>query len=163
MTNKLNSLNELILRDIAISKYPGDKNIAAVSSAILDDEKYSLDDFIGKKWDELDNEFLVNHHNAIFYMTNAAFFYYLPAYLLSAINNSEISLVDDALSIALLPKSENSVKMFHENMALLDRRQKRVLRTCIDFLKLNKDGVFGDNYITEQIRIYWDSFEPIKL
>ena len=78
----INSIRKIF----ALEKYPGDENLAYDGQ-----DDYEIDlikqNFIGKLWQNLDNDFILENRNSIYFFSKYAFKYYLPAFMIAIIEN----------------------------------------------------------------------------
>jgi len=135
-----NRIAEKIRAAFADVAYPGDDKIAVVSE---NDSKLAYDSFVGKDWRQLDISFFgQSRSSGIHYLTDEAFVYYLPAYLLAALVPSDPrSPIDVLLSyfsrLDDRPLSEGSIKC----RRLLNTHQYDAVREVFRYLATWMSGV----------------------
>ena len=131
--------------------YPGDNDLT-VHPLGLDEVFY--ESIKGKKWHELDADFLYYHHDCMGVLTPNGFRYYLPAFLIADLAGD--SPIFDSLLYWLCncPKGGGSpilnisgVQWFNERLALFSQKQKECI---VHYFNFNKELEFSfDNKIRE--------------
>ena len=115
--------------------YPGDTNIFTPHS--YDDEDIT-DYFRGTTWEGHAVKSLRRHSSAIStFFTPLAFHFWLPAYLIAAIEDpEELDSGLNSLISSLLPERDNSPSVIEhqERIALLTNEQRRAVIATLEFI-----------------------------
>ena len=105
----INSIRKIF----ALEKYPGDENLAYDGQ-----DDYEIDlikqNFIGKLWQNLDNDFILENRNSIYFFSKYAFKYYLPAFMIAIIENFDEldDLPNIIIGMLLVPEREDIIKTY---------------------------------------------------
>ena len=110
------ALTQAICHAFSAGSYPGDTNLVYNNSDEHWDCKATREAFKGKQWQELDNDFIFNERDRIFFLSKEGFRYYLPAFLIALVNNFyEMDTLCDIITGKLtLPAEIDIMIMSHE-------------------------------------------------
>lgn len=158
------SLRKLILVAFESTEYPGDNNIVlGVCPPNMPDYIAVHNLYKGYKWNAFSDDFFYSHgevQSSIGFLTQKAFLYYLPAFMLHVISdewNDDINgLISDILSELDYTKHAIASLFFTQ----LSEMQLKCIALFIDFLVLNGDKYSGF-YVEElkkMLNEYWGRF-----
>lgn len=87
----MTSENALILREDILRSFPrtSPPKYGEITVETTLDGKMISEAFEGENWWEISTEVLEDNYNALPLLTSSAYYYYLPAYLMSALKNLE--------------------------------------------------------------------------
>jgi hypothetical protein len=154
MMNK-EELQEAICSEFGKLQYPGDSSLVHNSDDWESAEL--LKDFLGKKWKDLTIDLIVpKHGNDLFLLTNEAYRYYLPGFMLLMLNSFyESDILADAVISSLNPFF-SELDRFLKRISEFSTPQKKVIK---EFLEYIKDTHSGDSPFfkkdVEQALEYW--------
>ncbi|MDR1461091.1 MAG: hypothetical protein LBI78_05545, partial [Campylobacteraceae bacterium] len=66
-------------------KYPGDSNLAYDNASVYPEYENLKNKFKGKQWYELENEFIFNEKDSLFFFGKKGFKYFIPAFMIASI------------------------------------------------------------------------------
>ncbi|MGH7208827.1 MAG: DUF6714 family protein [Nitrospiraceae bacterium] len=139
-------LKEQVRSAFADVPYPGDKNIVQGSSL----EAKEIESFFkGKRWEEITLESLktnppMDSSAGLSFMTKEAFQYYLPAYLMIAIDHkSEADVIPEftirALCIPEIPKPDRD--RYHLRVENFTAAQRRAIKAVLEYVRELFEGL----------------------
>jgi hypothetical protein len=148
--------------------YPGDDRIALTRDAYPSYEGNRVSSFFaGKDWRELTFTALVQGYTgdptaAIHFMQDEGFLYFLPAFLLMALDPAAREMTD-ALVFSLTdpgPQKSDDSRSFRARMARLSTDERKVVVDLLQYLAERAD-LEGepDNAARHALRSYWE--EPL--
>lgn len=159
-------LKEQIRAAFAEVPYPGDENIVQGPSL----EAKEIESFFrGKRWDEITLENLngnppMDPSAGPSFMTEQAFHYYLPAYLMITIDSKpEADVIPEftvhRLSIPEIPEAERS--WYRSRVARFTRTQRRAVKAVLEYVRDMFQGLpYADMASPTQSTIqYWSDDE----
>jgi hypothetical protein len=154
---RLEALQQQIEQAFVDVPYPGDDHII--------DDPYDweaaelLECFKGKHWKELSYEDLFQ--NSLTFVGLDAYSFYLPAYLLAALDDYERS---DHVVYGLCPMSSEKPKLLQWQLRRYDRlnaRQREAVRSFLEYMRDEKrEYVFDAEEIHDALERYWAREEP---
>lgn len=99
-------------------------------------------DFFGRSWSELSAHSLDYHAHALSRFSPVGFHYFLPAFMIAAVEHPELGLKDVVLASLCPPKGATSRLPFARHWALLDENQRQTaIRFLRHFAHLNPIGL----------------------
>jgi hypothetical protein len=129
------TLTKQITTAFADTVYPGDNNLTIGQ---LDYEEYNGEhesaeiarDFVGKNWSQVSDELMIKHvDGALAFFTDAAFAYYLPAYMIVVLRNPEkADIIVDTLINMLAEDAKH-------HSGLLSLEQNECVAVFLDYCK----------------------------
>lgn len=133
--------------------YPGDMCIANRDDDYPDYEGNQVATFLqGKKWNEINYESICTTYPGdqsaiIHFLSDEGFRYYLPAFLMMALNPTEAREMIDSLVSALTFTSDSSnTNRFENRITALSKEQQKVVINVLRFLaKHYNEYKFPDN------------------
>ena len=129
-------LRDRVVQAFKDAPYPGDDNLIRNPLAVqMDDYAQIVAHCKGKHWQELDRQAIVNNDVNLPFFSPEAFRFYLPAFLVVALEDPEGNEFDKIVFNLLPPPPNDSedVEYFAKMVAGLSRTQREVIR---DFLEL---------------------------
>jgi len=160
MTTAENS-KQLIVEAFPASKPPRRTEITDMGREreMVDDEvREFIDAFVGKRWTELNDDIVRENSLNIALLSEKAFKYYLPAFLLTSLNQRSLS-GSNALPFTLSnlcpfdsegESNDRSLSRFK----LFNKAQKRAIRSFLEFVVMDKSII----YRTEEAQSALDGF-----
>jgi hypothetical protein len=104
-----------IRKAFAVEKYPADKSLAYSGQ---DDHEIDLikQNFTGKLWQNLDMDFMLKNKDSIYFFSKYAFKYYLPAFMITIIENFDKldDLPDIIIGQLLVQEKEDIVQLYEK-------------------------------------------------
>jgi hypothetical protein len=98
MLDKLELIKNI--RNAFISEeYPGDSNLASNNASVYPEYENLKNKFKGKQWYELENEFIFNEKDSLFFLSKKGFKYFIPAFMIASIE--EFDEMDDLPNIVI--------------------------------------------------------------
>jgi len=142
----------------SMSPYPGDKNLAEDPKDL--ESKQVARVFQGKKWEEVDLDFLERpgaHLSALFFFSDVAYHYYLPAYLLVSVQEKACDYGTRAdVLCALTRRAEPGLRLwFDKRHACLTPAQKKVIREFLLFTEDFSEYESARKDATQALDSYW--------
>ncbi len=119
-------------------KYPGDRRIMYDDRLHPDPEcRIIRKELRGKKWQELDQQGLMcNHSSSFHFFSSMGYRYYLPAYLITALEHNASLLCDNIVwSLKCPPVSSDEYGRFQDRHSALKKRQKESVRMFLAYMK----------------------------
>jgi hypothetical protein len=103
---------ETIKKAFIAEKYPGDDKL--VDKIIYPEEEEIVENFTGKLWYELKNDFLLNFRDNIYFLSKCALKYYIPAFMIATVKdfNKMDDIPDMIIGVFLLPEKEDIIKLY---------------------------------------------------
>lgn len=135
---------DLIRKAFADARYPDDGRIAVPFEG--DDERQRIDrDFRGKKWQDINIDFLCPEHcESILALLPQAYAYYLPAFLIAATDFRKADILTDIVVASLYDRpAASSERFFARASKLMSVDQLRAILAFIAYLRSQHWG--GDN------------------
>jgi hypothetical protein len=136
---KMRQVEQKIRDAFPSHKYPGDWNI------VYDNTSHHLEcedirkAFQGKLWDTIDAEFLLSWHQSdLTFMSPRGFRYYLPAYLITALDYEGADMIPfNVMSSLTFWEDDNERMREHkkERIALLSDRQHQAVLAFLEFMR----------------------------
>jgi hypothetical protein len=149
-------LRSLIDRAFGNADRPHDDDIATPASE-HDFERSEIRDFLrGKDWrDVKPNDGQFDYGDVLPLLTDSAFVYYLPAWLLAALDNLEVTTIDDLTLYSLCPKwVEGPMReWFDRRIGKLTLPQQEAVTQFVQYMIDNTD--FADDPVVPVMRRYW--------
>jgi hypothetical protein len=103
------------------AQLPGCENIAYDNSGIYLDVEEIKQNYSGKLWHELDHAFLWENRDGIYFFSKEAFKYYIPAFMIAAIENfDEMDDVPDIVVGAFTYKERSDIVEQRERLESYD-------------------------------------------
>jgi Family of unknown function (DUF6714) len=142
------------------ARYPGDDRLVPQTARRDREREQITRDFAGRHWSELGVEFVRRQPEALLLMSPDAFRFYLPAYVLAAVEHSRRSdLAPAAVVQSLTPPSRDaaSARWFEERVRGLSNEQRAALRGALQVIA--GAGLFLERE-AEQALAYWNRQDP---
>jgi hypothetical protein len=128
---------------------PCGRSVVALDPSYDFESREIMQDFGGKSWTELSEKFLVHNISAVSFLSDSAFFYFLPSYLIHGSgDSSEAAFIRDTIVFHLV-----SVEYARDESGLvrelkaLSQSQKDALGGCLNYWKTR----FPEDCIDEEI------------
>lgn len=143
------------------AQYPGDENLAGNDTGYEDEYAYVRKYFKGKRWQDVDlkwfeEEYPGPHNACLSFMSPQAFRYYLPAYMMIAIDNYETSDADNVVVSALEPEISETLREWHrERISGFTLKQKEAIVTFFHYLKEEHGNDFYPPERLDDVIKYW--------
>lgn len=147
-------LREQIAHAFADVPYPGDDNIGYSHE---DYESESITQWLrGRHWSELRLDSLLEHNGSLLFMTDEAYRYYLPAYLLACLEDAPDMVYEDLLA-TLTPVDEYPLmrNFLARVQGLTDVQKEAIKAFFVDAIRECEFG-FIDDGATQALKRYWD-------
>ncbi|MCK5128180.1 MAG: hypothetical protein KAR42_18130 [candidate division Zixibacteria bacterium] len=140
--------------------FPGN-NPEDIGVAICHFYSEDMEGFLGKKWSQIDAEFIRDgRDSAIQVMTDKALRYYLPGYLLASLED-QIGLFGDCVLAVLNPWAdsdinhlEDDVSCFYNCFDALNNKQKRAICDYLLYMLENGD-IDSTRCVPLTLKNYW--------
>jgi hypothetical protein len=142
------------IRDVfAEAKYPGDDQILYDRNHCPECQQVATD-FQGQPWPQVSLKILrFNRENFGSQFTPAGFRFYLPAYLLAALEDGDVL---EYTLFALLPLDKpDAVARWQEKIQGLSVEQRGVVREFLDYIKEERPAQFLPGYPDSKLAFYW--------
>lgn len=163
-TNRLDSNNEesfvgiTALKQLIQSVFPTD-SMPATKDLIEDPrlgEEIFLHTFGGHEWDDVPAERVAWDYDVLPLLTPSAYRYYLPAYLMAALDYRPGDMLLPSLLFFLTPPLEKNVRYQHflGQVHGLSHEQRFVIRSFIEFV-IAFFNVPDDADQIAKLRVYW--------
>lgn len=138
-------------------EYPGNSDI------VYDNNNAECEqirnDFIGKKWEELDIKLLQYNNEALTFFSPSGFQYFLPAYLMTSIERyNEAGNITFNTLCNLIPPSKNDsegIAFFNEKISNLNKEQNAAILAYLYWIKEEHPHAHFEDDIDIAIK-YWD-------
>ncbi len=145
-------LIKMIFSAFSISNMPNANNIVSSNSGEAIEIK---DIFISKKWDQVLNPDIIFHNSALGFLTDDAFRYYLPTYMLLLINNlyeSDIvaSSVVNQLTLPLEADQKCLIDYISKNSNIHEGKDEFILTELKNSTKIADSFIKRMNGFTQQ-------------
>ena len=128
-----NELIKTIKMAFIEEKYPGDHDIVYDNSGQYLDVEETRQNFSGKLWHELDNDFLFYNRDGLFFFSKNGFKYYLPAFMIAAIKDfNEIDEVPDIVIGQLLLPDRDEMLSFYGGLSQKHEDYKKMMLKNFD-------------------------------
>ena len=129
-----------LLRDEIFREFPVKNDLSREEIAPHEcDECFRIrDDFYGRSWDKIDSKTLGYHHDSLPLFSPKAFQYYLPAYLLSKLEDPNC-VAAGMLEYSLCPYDDKSEKFILERKKVFTPKQKEVIVQFLEYFKEKED------------------------
>lgn len=157
--SKLNAAEEVrkqIESAFLTNTYPGDKKL------VIDGEedpecRFIKLNLIGKHWQDLLQEphFTAVHNVSLSFMTDKAFIYYLPAFLIASLDWYEADMLGITTIFELAPPPLGSLSL--ERAKKFNKMQKDAIRSFFKFLCDEYSEEFPDKLPQRALDKYWDN------
>jgi hypothetical protein len=141
-------LRKVIKTAFATVEYPGDEHL------VYDTSGYHLECnqisaiFRGRHWLQLASEMLRKESSALYFMTPAAYRYYLPAYIIECIMNYEQADVipETVVHSLIAPCDEKALEAYRRRMESFTPVQLKAILTFLRYMEANhqEDNALGD-------------------
>lgn len=159
MINK-NEIVQLIKEAFNNIPYPGDDNIVYENQY---DENYEGNQmakfFRGKRWQQitlksLQNEYRCDGSSCLCFMSPQSFKYYLPAYMIIAVEKyEEADAIGDSAIYALSPPQDNDlIESWTQNISGFSEKQREAI---VEFLQFMHENYKIDDDSLIQALTYW--------
>lgn len=156
---------DLIGTAFASRPHPGDENIAHTDRRYPDYEGHRISDFLrGKTWQQITSETLLQDYQGdprgpLFFTTDDGFRYYLPAFLLMALDPQGEEITDSLVFALTAPgkHKEEDLQRFHERMEKLTSDERAAVICTLHYLVewYDREGL-PDNPARDALRSYWE-------
>lgn len=137
--------------------YPGDDNI--VANTIDPEGQWIKNDLQETHWKDLlqDRDKLFRHYPSILFFTPLAFKFFLPAYLIMAIDFDESDMVGETLINTLAPKPHGlkSAQDLIEDVEVLTLNQKMVSKQFLQFIR-DEYLPDSDDIPAQALNVFWN-------
>lgn len=164
-TFRIDQLRQEIHREFASNAYPGDARISERDPRFPDYEGNQIADFLmGKKWDEVTYDSLASQYCGdqsamLHFLSREGFQYYLPAFLIIAIDFAQAGEIADAVCSALSPpdkEDQDAAKRFFLRVSDFSPNQKGVIKDVLHFLsECYLQSSYPDNPASDALQRYW--------
>lgn len=144
-------VRESVQDAFAVRPIPCGRSVVSLDPDYDLESKQVMDDFGGKTWTELSEEFLVDNISAVSFLSDSALFYFLPSYLICGSgDSSKAALIRDTIIFRLVAveyvRDESTLT---RELKTLSHSQKDALRDCLNYWKVR----FPEDRMTEEIDI----------
>jgi hypothetical protein len=149
-----------IRRAFADVSYPGDDNIVEKSIIqgfeVEDPEREELAAVLrGKSWKDVGADFVRYHYYGLALLTQEGQRYYLPAYMLAALEDSGESLYVDFIVYHLQIPNEPELRELHlRNFEAFQSAEKQAIRMFLEYLEAAGDSGLRKD-ATKALDDYW--------
>ncbi|MEP6756705.1 MAG: hypothetical protein ABJA67_14460 [Chthonomonadales bacterium] len=136
-TPKLAALARRVVVEFKNVPYPGDDNIIDPANWIKDYEYTTCQSlFTGRKWQHVTRELMHDHSERIFWLSNVAMHYFMPAFLLSILTIDPHMEINFTVTCLLLPPFFElyKPKEFHALFSTFSRGEKLLIADIFDAL-----------------------------
>ncbi len=158
---KSEELQQRVKSAFALATYPGDDQLVVVTGgAHLECEQIRAA-FQGKRWQHLPLKFLRYHASSLSFLTPEAFRYYLPAFLLAALQSyKKADMVPFSLVFHLTPPAEGDPERsrFDQVVTGLTQEQKVVIATFLQYMLEEHAGDFPLGDVQTALERYWGAY-----
>lgn len=148
-----------IERAFSDAPYPGDDRI--VTPVVIDGREYPdlereeiAAALRGKSWKDLTREVIHFHYHALPFLTAESFRYYLPAYLIAALDTGWANRIFVIYQLKY-PDKERFQKLFLKQVSLLSTREKLAVRSFLKHLNNETSDAEEQRETTAALDLYW--------
>jgi hypothetical protein len=154
--NRNESVRSEIVQAFSDTPYPGDDQIVAYR----DDESVDLrESFKGKHWRDISREALRYHHDDLPSLSRAGLRYYLPAYLLAALDEPG---VPEFILYELTPFDERAGQPLHSYLVSrfsdFSDSEKRAIRAFLELIREERADSYFRDKMEPAMRQYWSNY-----
>src|SRR3989344_3320707 len=115
--------------------------------------------FKGKKWQEIDPDALARQNAAPGFLTQEAFHYYIPAYMMLMIQDiDKADILVEIIINKLTPLSENELGESFVKADLFTKEQGACIKHFLQYLQDANPDFFENKEPTIAIERYWKNF-----
>jgi hypothetical protein len=154
-----------IRKAFADTPYPGDDNIVVKflmqGVEIEEPEREELAAALrGKSWKDVGTDIVRYHYDGLALLTPQGQRYYLPAYMLAALNGPSEDINIDFVVYHLQIPSEPDLRELHlRNFAVFEPAEKQAIRMFLEHMQMAMDSGLRKD-ATKALDAYWDSSTP---
>lgn len=148
-----------IERAFSDAPYPGDDHI--VTPLVIDgrecrdlEREEIAAAFRGKSWDDLTREAIHFHYHALPFLTAEGFRYYLPAYLIAALDAEWVNRIFLIYQLKY-PDKEQFQRLFLKQVRLLSPREKLAVCSFLGHLNSETTDPEERRETTAALDLYW--------
>jgi hypothetical protein len=151
--SRLERLKSKIKQAFAEAEYPGDDQILYDRDHCLECQQVAAD-FQGQSWPQMPFKILrFNRESFGSQFTPEGFRFYLPAYLLAALEDGDVL---EYTLFSLLPLDKpDSVARWREKVQGLSAEQRHIVREFLDYIKEERPAHFLPDYPNSKLTLYW--------
>lgn len=153
MDAKREQLQRQIESAFADVSYPGDGRIAYAPKAWEGEELNA--DFQGRHWKDLPRDVLRQHSHDLALFSVEGFLFYLPAYLLAAVDDFW-DVREFVLSRLTLPEETQQRELTLKQFERLTPAQKNAVRASLEFFQDEARGELSRAHVSTALERYWD-------
>jgi hypothetical protein len=148
-----------IERTFATVPYPGDSDLVYDNSGDHLECSEVAEAFRGRNWKDLDLDFLRYHAQSIFFLSPAAYRFYLPAYLLVSLRSfAEADTIPGTIIGSLTaPKGQNPEDMdfFLRTVRMFEPEQREAITAFLEFMANTHQDSFPFDEPRIALERYW--------
>lgn len=159
------TIKQIICKAFAQIPYPGDNYI--VDNYPWDDSERNavLEYFIGKSWGDinykrLNHDYEMDPSACLSFMSDQAYRYYLPAFLLLCLESyDEADIIVNNVIYSLSPPEDshsNAMKKFLSRMSEFTLEQKTSIRSFLEYIQELHGNDFPKNEPASALKKYWN-------
>lgn len=160
LKEKRRLLINVIQKAFTDTPYPGDDNIG-YSTTDFDGIRHT-EVLRGKHWKEISLEIIQPIDLSLYFVTDDAFVFYLPAFLLASLEADADSVYDHVMFVLTLPSDTSSyAPLFRRIVAILSMAQKEAIRSYLEYRSYETteyDKIWGEsseNDAQQALDSYW--------
>lgn len=154
---------ELILHEaFCCDPLPEGDELVEMTGHIFEREEV-LEAFSGRRWQDLDQDFLEGQDEALYLMAPEGRRYYLPAFLIASLHMPAAWFFPASIVLRLFaplrhPVGHPSRDNFEQFLKLLTRRQKQAVKTFLEYATLEHPSHEARRYAKIALRVLWRKY-----
>jgi hypothetical protein len=151
------NLIQAIREAFSMAAYPGDDLLVYDTSGAHLECIQVAEAFRGRHWPDVSVDQLLNQPDSLFFFTPEAYRYYLPAFMIAAVQSYvDMDIVVINLVHTLIPPAEGQDRnRFEARMQGLNARQRSAVRQFLEFLISAHGQDFPRNDLQLALETYW--------
>jgi uncharacterized protein DUF6714 len=151
------NLSQAIGDAFSTTAYPGDDRLVYDTSGAHLECNQVAEAFRGLQWQDVSVDLLLNQPDSLFFFTPEAYRYYLPAFMIAAVQSyADMDIVVINLVHTLIPPAKGQDhNRFEARMQGLNPRQRSAVRRFLEFLKSAHAQDFPRNDLQLALETYW--------
>lgn len=152
------ALRERVIQAFREAPYPGDNNLIRNPDApFMDDYAQIIKHCTGRSWTECDREAIVNNDVNLPFFSPEALAYYLPAFMLVALDEPEGSETDKIVFSLMPPAPDDAERTsyFQRMVSRFTPEQREVIRDFLEMAAGQEEQFVAESDARKALQAYW--------
>ena len=157
----LNEIISKIERAFAKAPMPDADNIVKNHSTSDLESQWIRSTLVGRHWKDFTCETLHVYSDSVYFMTSAAYRFFLPAYLICALYPRESDMVGETIVDSLAPPPLGVTKTteeFRSRISLLQPTELSAVASFFRYMDRHHQEFYLDNLLRNSIEQFWGKY-----